>query len=80
MSALTIGADDFAAKLKAACPKGIDIYFENVGGKVWEAVFPLLNLFARVPVCGVIAQYNATELPRGPDQTPDCSAPFSSSV
>src|SRR6185503_9414184 len=42
-------AGDFAAKLKAACPKGIDIYFENVGGKVWEAVFPLLNFFARVP-------------------------------
>ncbi|MFO0991791.1 MAG: NADP-dependent oxidoreductase [Hyphomicrobiales bacterium] len=63
-------ADDFAEKLKAACPKGIDIYFENVGGKVWEAVFPLLNLFARVPVCGLIAQYNATGLPPGPDQTP----------
>ena len=64
-------ADDFAAKLKAACPKGIDIYFENVGGKVWEAVFPLLNFFARVPVCGLIAQYNATELPPGPDRTPE---------
>jgi NADPH-dependent curcumin reductase CurA len=63
-------ADDFAEKLKAACPDGIDIYFENVGGKVWEAVFPLLNLFARVPVCGLIAQYNATSLPAGPDQTP----------
>ncbi|MBL8894774.1 MAG: NADP-dependent oxidoreductase [Rhizobiales bacterium] len=63
-------SDDFAAKLKAACPKGIDIYFENVGGKVWEAVFPLLNFFARVPVCGLIAQYNATALPPGPDQTP----------
>lgn len=63
-------ADDFAEKLKAACPDGIDIYFENVGGKVWEAVFPLLNLFARVPVCGLIAQYNATGLPSGPDQTP----------
>jgi NADPH-dependent curcumin reductase CurA len=64
-------ADGFAAKLKAACPKGIDIYFENVGGKVWEAVFPLLNFFARVPVCGVIAQYNATGLPPGPDHAPE---------
>lgn len=63
-------ADDFAERLKAACPNGIDIYFENVGGKVWEAVFPLLNLFARIPVCGLIAQYNATGLPPGPDQTP----------
>ncbi|CAN7709456.1 NADP-dependent oxidoreductase [Mesorhizobium sp. LjRoot246] len=52
-------ADDFAEQLKAACPDGIDIYFENVGGPVWDAVFPLLNEFARVPVCGLIAQYNA---------------------
>ncbi|RUZ75556.1 NADP-dependent oxidoreductase [Mesorhizobium sp. M7A.F.Ca.US.006.01.1.1] len=52
-------ADDFAEQLKAACPGGIDIYFENVGGPVWDAVFPLLNEFARVPVCGLIAQYNA---------------------
>jgi NADPH-dependent curcumin reductase CurA len=49
----------FAADLAAACPDGIDVYFENVGGKVWDAVFPLLNDFARVPVCGLIAQYNA---------------------
>jgi len=52
---------DLAAKLKAACPKGIDVYFENVGGAVFEAVFPLLNNFARVPVCGLIAHYNDTE-------------------
>jgi NADPH-dependent curcumin reductase len=49
---------DLADKLKDACPNGIDIYFENVGGAVFEAVFPLLNLFARVPVCGLIAHYN----------------------
>ena len=58
-------AADFAAQLKAACPKGIDVYFENVGGAVFEAVFPLLNTFARMPVCGLIAHYNATELPPG---------------
>jgi NADPH-dependent curcumin reductase CurA len=52
---------DFAAKLKAACPDGIDVYFENVGGAVFEAVFPLFNNFARMPVCGLIAQYNDTE-------------------
>src|SRR4051812_45178191 len=51
---------DFPAKLKAACPDGIDVYFENVGGAVFEAVFPMLNFFARIPVCGLIAQYNDT--------------------
>jgi NADPH-dependent curcumin reductase CurA len=57
---------DLAAKLKAACPKGIDVYFENVGGEVFEAVFPLFNAFARMPVCGLIAQYNAFEAPPVP--------------
>ena len=56
-------------ELKAACPDGIDIYFENVGGAVWDAVFPLLNNFARVPVCGLVANYNATSLPEGPDRS-----------
>ena len=46
------------------------MYFENVGGAVWDAVFPLLNDFARVPVCGLVAHYNATEPPPGPDRTP----------
>jgi hypothetical protein len=50
---------DLKAALKAATPGGIDVYFENVGGKVWEAVVPRLNDFARVPVCGLIAGYNA---------------------
>jgi hypothetical protein len=56
--------------LAAACPKGIDVYFENVGGAVWDAVLPLLNDFARVPVCGLVAAYNMTEPPPGPDRTP----------
>jgi NADPH-dependent curcumin reductase len=60
----------FAEDLKEACPHGIDVYFENVGGAVWNAVAPLLNDFARVPVCGLIAYYNMTELPPGPDRTP----------
>ncbi|WP_395371063.1 NADP-dependent oxidoreductase [Komagataeibacter diospyri] len=51
-------APDFAAQLAAACPKGIDVYFESVGGKVFDVVLPLLNTFARVPVCGLIAHYN----------------------
>ena len=63
-------SESLAGELKAACPKGIDVYFENVGGKVFEAVLPLLNPFARIPVCGLISSYNATELPPGPDQTP----------
>ena len=61
-------ADDFAEQLKAACPDGIDIYYENVGGKVFDAVLPLLNAHARIPVCGLISQYNATELPDGKDR------------
>ncbi len=61
---------DMAAKLKTACPNGIDVYFENVGGAVWDAVFLLLNDFARVPVCGIVAHYNDTALPPGPDRTP----------
>ena len=62
-------APDFADRLAAACPKGIDVYFENVGGAVFQAVLPLLNDFARVPVCGLVSQYNATALPDGPDRT-----------
>ena len=61
---------DFAEALKAACPDGIDVYFENVGGKVFETVSPLFNDFARIPVCGIISAYNATELPPGPNLTP----------
>ena len=64
-------APNFPQALAAACPAGIDVYFENVGGAVWDAVLPLLNDFARVPVCGVISQYSATELPSGPDRTPE---------
>jgi len=61
-------AADFADQLKEACPQGIDIYYENVGGKVFDAVLPLLNVGARVPVCGLVSRYNATKLPDGPDR------------
>tara|TARA_R110001606_G_scaffold376500_1_gene535212 strand:+ start:83 stop:1117 length:1035 start_codon:yes stop_codon:yes gene_type:complete len=61
-------ADDFAEQLANAAPAGIDVYFENVGGKVLDAVIPLLNANARMPVCGLVSQYNATELPSGPDR------------
>ena len=61
---------NLAERLQEACKSGIDIYFENVGGAVFDAVLPLLNNFARIPVCGMIARYNATELPAGPDRVP----------
>src|SRR6185312_352888 len=63
-------APDFAAQLAAACPKGVDVYFENIGGAVWQAVLPLLNTFARVPGCGLIAQYSATAPAAGPNLLP----------
>ncbi len=53
---------ELAADLEAACPGGIDVYFENVGGEVSRAVAPLLNAGARVPICGYISQYNATDI------------------
>jgi NADPH-dependent curcumin reductase CurA len=62
-------AADFARRLEAACPAGIDVYFENVGGAVQQAVWPLLNDFARIPVCGLIAQYNAAPPTPGPDMS-----------
>jgi NADPH-dependent curcumin reductase len=62
-------ATDFELRLAAACPNGVDVYFENVGGAVWTAVFPLLNQFARVPVCGLVSQFGAP-VPPGPDRVP----------
>lgn len=62
--------DTFAEDVAAACPDGVDVYFESVGGKVLETVLPLLNVGARVPLCGIIASYNLTELPAGPDKLP----------
>jgi NADPH-dependent curcumin reductase CurA len=50
--------DNLRERIAAACPKGIDVYFENVGGAVQRALWPLLNNYARVPVCGMIASYN----------------------
>lgn len=68
--ALDHRADDFAGRLAAACPDGIDVYFENVGGAVFDAVLPLLNDFARIPVCGLVAHYNDTAPRNGPDRVP----------
>lgn len=58
---------DLGADLAAACPNGIDCYFENVGGAVQAAVFGLLNRHARVAMCGMVSQYNDAEFPPGPN-------------
>ena len=70
-AAVDYKAGNLAAALKAHCPKGVDIYFENVGGEVLEAVLPLFNLFARIPMCGHVAEYNVVERHVGPDKMPD---------
>jgi NADPH-dependent curcumin reductase CurA len=55
-------AGDLTLELKQACPDGIDIYFENVGGDVTRAVAPLLNPGARVPICGYVSNYNDEDI------------------
>jgi NADPH-dependent curcumin reductase CurA len=61
---------DFRQQLAAACPKGIDVYFENVGGAVFREALRLLNVNARIPLCGMISEYNATDVPSGPNLRP----------
>lgn len=63
-------ADDLAAALDRECPHGIDVYWENVGGALQAAVFPRLNDFARMVMCGMIAQYNDPDPPPGPNLGP----------
>jgi len=63
-------APDFRDRLADAVPGGIDVYFENVGGEVLRAVERHLNLYARIPVCGLVSGYNATTAPEGPDRLP----------
>ncbi|WP_049928631.1 NADP-dependent oxidoreductase [Halopiger goleimassiliensis] len=58
--------DDLSSAIDEACPDGVDCYFDNVGGPITDAVWPRLNVDARVAVCGQIALYNATEVPTGP--------------
>jgi len=62
--------EDLVPALRAACPNGVDIYFENVGGAVLAAVLRVLNKGARIPLCGLISEYNATSNTPGPNLRP----------
>jgi len=57
---------DYYAKLEELCPNGVDVYFDNVGGTITDAVFRLINIGARIVVCGQIAQYNDEKPETGP--------------
>jgi NADPH:quinone reductase len=57
---------DYGAKLKELCPRGIDVYFDNVGGTITDAVFMQINTFARMSICGQISQYNNAKPEMGP--------------
>ncbi len=63
-------AGNIQQALAAACPKGVDVYFDNVGGEISDAVYSLLNNFARIAICGQISFYNATSPPTGPRVEP----------
>ncbi|WP_430790476.1 NADP-dependent oxidoreductase [Virgibacillus flavescens] len=60
-AAINYKTQDIPTALSEACPNGIDVYYENVGGEIGDAVLPLLNKFARIPVCGAISSYNNKE-------------------
>jgi NADPH-dependent curcumin reductase CurA len=62
--------DDLAGALRAACPNGIDVYYDNVAGRVLETVLGQINLHARIPLVGLISQYNAATPPHGPNLMP----------
>jgi len=57
---------DFVVRLAELCTKGVDVYFDNVGGPITDAVFKSINVKARIVVCGQISQYNADKPPTGP--------------
>jgi NADPH-dependent curcumin reductase CurA len=73
-------ADALREKLAGVCPDGVDIYFENVGGKTLEAVMPLMNVHGRIPVCGMIAWYNAGGLGAGMTEGPNLLPQFWRSI
>ncbi|KAF1053066.1 MAG: putative NADP-dependent oxidoreductase YfmJ [Stenotrophomonas maltophilia] len=65
-AAIDYKAGELSAALKRECPKGIDVFFDNVGGDILDAVLQRLALHARVVICGAISQYNNKEAVRGP--------------
>ena len=69
-AAINYKTEDVPAALKRCCPDGIDVYFDNVGGPILDACFKQMNLFGRIPTCGLISQYNATGEVPGPTHYP----------
>jgi NADPH-dependent curcumin reductase CurA len=65
-AAINYRTETVSERLQVLCPGGIDVYFDNVGGRILEAVLYLINLRARIAVCGMISQYNATRSEPGP--------------
>lgn len=64
--AINYKTQDVGKALAEACPNGIDVYYDNVGGKILDECLKLMNLHGRIPTCGLISQYNATEPVPGP--------------
>ncbi len=69
-AAVSHRGQDLVGALREACPDGIDVYFDNVGGRVLDAVLRLVNVGARIPLCGLIAEYTALEPPPGSNRRP----------
>jgi NADPH-dependent curcumin reductase CurA len=65
-AAVDYKAGDLGAQLDKACPDGIDVDFENVGGEILDTILPRMNTFGRIAVCGLISAYTATSVPPGP--------------
>jgi len=65
-AAVDYKAGSLSDDLRSACPAGVDVYFENVGGEILDTVLARMNRFGRIAVCGLISAYNATEAPPGP--------------
>jgi NADPH-dependent curcumin reductase CurA len=69
-AAINYKTENLAEALKRTCPQGIDVYFDNVGGDILDACLKQMNLFGRIPTCGLISQYNATDEVPGPKNYP----------